>query len=160
MPTDTNTVTIATPSDREVVITRTFAAPPRLVFDALTRPELIRRWSSPDGWTMEVCEVDLKPGGEFHFVSKKPSGKLVGQRGVYREVVPHSRLVNTEWWEDWNPGECLVTTELSGVGDTTILTATTLFPSQEVRDTILKSGLNDNVSQLYSKLAAVLTMQG
>lgn len=156
MPTDINTVTISTPSDREVVITRIFDAPRRLVFEALTKPELIRRWSSPEGWTMEVCEVDLKPGGEFHFVSKKPSGKLVGQRGVYREVVPHQRLVNTEWWEDWNPGECLVTTELTDVTGRTVLTSTTLFPSQEVRDTILKSGLNDNVSQLYGQLAAVL----
>jgi uncharacterized protein YndB with AHSA1/START domain len=105
---------------------------------------------------MVVCEVDFRVGGAFRFVSRRENGKDVGQRGVYREIVPPERIVNTEWWEDWNPGECLVTTVLIEQGGKTTLTSTTLYPSQEVRDTILNSGLKPGASSLYDKLAELL----
>lgn len=150
------TTVITTPSAREVVLQRAFAATREQVFRALTEPELLKRWYGPNGWQLIVCEIDLRVGGEFHFVSQGPTGKNVGQRGVYRELVRPERIVHTEWWEDWNPGECLATLELSEQAGLTRLTATTLFPSREVRDTILESGMKDNADQLYARLDELL----
>ena len=147
-----DTLRIETPTEREVVLTRSFDAPRRLVFDALNRPELLKRWYGPRDWETVGCEIDLKPGGAFHFVSRRADGKDVAQRGVYREVVPPERLVNTEWWEDWNPGEVLVTTILVEQNGRTALTTNMLYPSQEVRDTILNSGLKHGAAELYNKL--------
>ncbi len=156
MTRDQRTVSVATPTDREVVVTRVFDAPARMVFDCLTRPELIRRWCGPDGWSMDVCEVDLVVGGRWRFVMRRPDGRTVGQRGVYREIVPGERIVNTESWEDWDPGETLVTTNLAEADGTTTLTISMIFPSREVRDTVMSSGLSTGVTQAYDKLAALL----
>lgn len=152
----TEALSITTPTDREVVMTRTFNAPRGLVFDALTKPELLRRWYGPSGWSLAICEIDLKVGGKWRFVVQRPDGKAIGQRGVYREVVPGERLVNTESWEDWDPGETLVTAVLVEQGGKTTLTNTVLFPSREVRDTILKSGMEGGAAESYEKLAEVL----
>jgi uncharacterized protein YndB with AHSA1/START domain len=103
-----------------------------------------------------VCNIDLRVGGAFRFVSRRPNGKEVGQRGIYHEIARPTRLVNTESWEDWDAGECLVTTALSGHEGRTTFTATILFPSKEVRDIVLKSGLERSVGELYDKLAACL----
>ena len=138
------------------MLTRVLDAAPGLVFDALTRPELLKLWYGPSGWSFDVCEIDLKVGGRWHFVSRRPDGKKIGQLGVYREIVPGERLVNTESWEDWDAGETLVTTVLTGHDGKTTLTSTILFPSQEVRDTVLKSGLEHGAKETYDKLAAVL----
>jgi len=153
---DTGALQLTTPTEREVTITRAFDAPRGLVFDALTKPELLRRWYGPVGWSLVVCDIDLRVGGAFRLVSRRADGKDVGQRGVYREIVPPERLVNTEWWEDWNPGESLVTTVLVEQGGQTMLTSTVLFPSREVRDTVLNSGMRHGATELYDKLALVL----
>ena len=137
-------------------MTRVFNAPRHLVFDALTKPELIRRWYGPAGWSMVVCEIDLRVDGAWRFVSRRPDGKQIGQRGVYREIVAPERLVNTESWEDWNPGELLVTTILVEHAGTTTLTMTSLFPSQEVRDMLIKSGMTSGAAETYDRLAACL----
>jgi uncharacterized protein YndB with AHSA1/START domain len=89
-------------------------------------------------------------------VSRRPDGKEIGQRGIYREIVPPERIVHTEAWEDWNPGECLVTTVLAEQGGRTTLTNTTLFPSREVRDMLLESGMASGADETYEKLAACL----
>jgi uncharacterized protein YndB with AHSA1/START domain len=150
------TLNVTTPTERELVMTRVFNAPCHLVFDALTKPELIRRWYGPVGWSMVVCEIDLRVDGAWSFVSRRPDGKQIGQRGVYREIVAPERLVNTESWEDWNPGELLVTTILVEHAGTTTLTMTSLFPSQEVRDMLIKSGMTSGAAETYDKLAACL----
>jgi uncharacterized protein YndB with AHSA1/START domain len=147
---------ITTPSEREVVLTREFDAPRQRVFDALTRPELLRRWYAPAGWSMEVCEVDLRVGGAFSFVSRRADGKQVGQRGEYLELAPPERIVHSERWPDWEVGDCRVTTVLVERDGRTTLTSTILFPSREVRDTILESGLRRSAGGLYDQLAAVL----
>ena len=158
--TNRETVEISTPSEREVVMTRVFDAPRRLVFDALTRPELLKRWYGPPGWSLVRCEIDLRVGGAFHFVSRRPGGKKdVGQRGVYREIAPPEHLVNTEYWDDWDAGDCLVTTALSEHDGKTTLTSIVLFPSQEVRDTVLNSGLKQGAAEEYDKLAALLASE-
>ena len=133
-------------------MTRVFNAPRHLVFDALTKPELIRRWYGPVGWSLVVCEIDLRVDGAWRFVSRRPDGKQIGQRGVYREIVAPERLVNTESWEDWNPGELLVTTVLVEDAGTTTLTVTSVFPSQEVRDMLIKSGMTSGAAETYDKL--------
>jgi len=150
------TLQISTPSDREVMVTREFDARPSLVFDALTKPELLKRWYGPEGWSLDICEVDLKVGGKWRFVSSKPNGKKIGQYGVYQEIVHGERLVNTEAWEDWDAGETLVTTILTEENGKTKYTSTILFPSREVRDTVLKSGLESSAAPLYDKLARLV----
>jgi uncharacterized protein YndB with AHSA1/START domain len=150
------TLTISTPSDREVVLVRAFDAPADLVFDALTQPELLRRWYAPTEWSLTDCQIDLRVGGAFRFVLRRPDGRVIVQLGVYREINPPIRLVNTESWEDWDPGECLVTTELVETSGRTTLTSTIVFPTPEARDVVLRGGLRDNASNNYDKLAAFL----
>jgi uncharacterized protein YndB with AHSA1/START domain len=123
----------------------------------MTRPELLKRWCAPSGWSLVVCEVDLRVGGAWRFVHRRPDGREVGQHGVYREIVPPMRLVNTEAWEDWNPGELLVTAVLTEQGGKTTLTSTTLYPSREVRDKLLESGMTSGASETYDKLAQHLS---
>jgi uncharacterized protein YndB with AHSA1/START domain len=151
-----DTLKITTPTDREVVVTREFGAPATAIFDAMTKPEILKRWYGQEGWEMTVCNIDLKVGGKWRFVSRMPNGKEIGQLGVYQEIVPGKRLVNTENWEDWDAGECLVTTNLTESDGRTVLTTTTLFPTQEVRDFILKSGFEGSVSIFYDRLEGVL----
>lgn len=150
------TLKITTPSDREIVMTRIFDARRQLVFDALTKPELVRQWYGPRGWTMTVCEIDLRVGGKWRYVSHREDGKDIGQFGVYREVAAPERIVNTELWEDWQGVETVVTTVLDEREGKTTLTATILFPTQEVRDILLKSGVEDGASATYDKLAEFL----
>ncbi len=95
--------TFTTPSDREIVAPCVFDAPRRLVFEAHTNAEHVLHWMlGPEGWTMPVCEIDLRPGGEWHFVWRRSDGTEMGLHGVYREIAPPERLVNTEsWGGDW-----------------------------------------------------------
>src|SRR5258708_8806611 len=92
---NTGTLKVTTPTEREVVMTRVFDAPRRLVFDALTKPELFKRWFGPRGWSLAVCETDLKAGGAWRWVLRGPDGTNMGMRGVYQEIVPPERLVRT-----------------------------------------------------------------
>lgn len=151
-----NRVTITTPTECEVVLTRVFDAGPERVFEALTTPAIVRQWCCPKGWTFDVCDIDLRVDGKWRFQMSQPNGKRIGQFGVYLEVVPNERLVNTEAWEDWDAGETLVTTVLAGGDGKTRFTSTILFPSREVRDIVLNSGLKHNVGPLYDKMANVL----
>jgi len=137
-------------------LTRVFDAPATLVFDALTQPEWLKRWYGPTGWLLVVCDIDLRVGGAWHFVSRRPDGKQIGQLGVYREIVKPERIVNTEQWEDWDAGETLVTTVLTERGGKTRFQSTILFPSQEVRDTVLKAGLEHGAEDEYNRLAEAL----
>src|SRR2546428_8059955 len=93
---NTGTLKVTTPSSREIVLTRVFDAPRRLVFDAFTKPELLKRWFGPRGWSMAVCEVDLKVGGAFRFVLHGPDGKEMGMRGVYKEIAAPASSVHME----------------------------------------------------------------
>ena len=149
-------VTLATPTDRELVLTRVFDAPRALVFEALTTPALLKRWYGPRGWSLKVCEIDLRVGGAWRYVTRKPDGKAVGQHGLFRELVPGERIVNTEAWEDWDAGEILVTTVLTEHDGRTTFTSTTRFPSREVRDSLLAAGMANQAGQVYDQLAELL----
>src|SRR3984893_9894403 len=152
---NTRTLKVTMPTERQIVLTRVFDAPRSLVFDAFTKPELLKRWFGPRGWSLAVCEVDLKVGGTFRFVMRGPDGKEMGMRGVYREIVPPERSVHTESYDDY-PGESQVTAVFVEQGGKTTLTATVLFPSQEVRDAVIKSGMEHGAAESYDKLAGLL----
>src|SRR6266478_8011359 len=127
------TLKLTTPTDREISMTRLFDAPRRLVFDAFTMPELVKRWLlGPPGWTMPVCEIDLRVGGAYRYVWRHADGKEMGMGGIYREIVPQERLVCTELFDEaWYPGESLTTTTLVERAGRTTLTSTILYVSQE-----------------------------
>src|SRR5882757_2025059 len=107
---------VTTPSDREIVMTRVFNAPRKLVFDAWTKPELVKQWLlGPPGWSMPVCEIDLKIGGKYRYEWRRVSGgQSMGMGGVYREIVPPERIVVTEQFDEaWYPGQALITLVLT-----------------------------------------------
>ena len=152
---NTGTLQVTTPTEREIVLTRVFDAPRTLVFDAFTKPELLKRWFGPRGWSLAVCEVDLKVGGKWRFVLRGPDGRDMGMRGVYREIAAPDRSVHTESFDDF-PGESIVTTLLVEDRGKTTLTATVRYPSQEVRDAVIKSGMEHGAAESYDKLAEYL----
>src|SRR5882724_13328339 len=156
---NSGTFKVTTPSDLEIAMTRVFSAPRRLVFDALTKPELVKQWLlGPPGWTMPVCEIDLRVGGQYRYLwRRESSGKEMGMGGVYREIVPQERLVCTELFDEaWYAGESLITTKLVEQGGRTTMTSTLRYASQEVRDGVLKSGMESGVVASYDRLAELL----
>ena len=145
---------VATGGD-ELVITRVLDAPRELVFAAWTDPRHVAQWWGPQGWTTSVCEIDLRPGGAWHFVWRRPDGAEMAMRGVYREVAPPERLVSTEsWGGDWP--ETLNTLILSEEDGKTTITQMVLYPSQEARDAALGTGMKDGVSRSFDRLAEYL----
>jgi len=149
-----HTLDIAAQGERELVMTRTFDAPRDLVFDAMTKPELLRRWLfGPTGWTMTVCEVDLRVGGKYRYEWRKDDGTEMGMGGVYREIVRPSRIVTTELFDqDWTGGEASSIAVLEEKSGTTTLTTTMLYASRESRDAVLKSGMERGVAAGYDRL--------
>jgi uncharacterized protein YndB with AHSA1/START domain len=156
--TDTGTLQITRPSEREIVMSRVFDAPRNLVFDAWTKPELLERWLGVrGGWSMVVCEVDLRVGGAYRFVWRGPDGAEMGMGGVYREIVSPERLVATEAFDDpWYSGEALDTTVLVEEGGKTTVTTSVLYESEEIRDAVLESGMARGVAESYDTLAEYL----
>ena len=144
--------TFSTPSDREIAMTRVFDAPRRLVFEAWTKPEHVPNWmTGPSGWSMPVCEIDLRPGGDWHFVWRREDGSEMEMRGTYQEITPPERLMTTEsWGGDWP--ETIVTVVLTEDDGRTTMTQTVLYPSEEARDAALQTGMKDGVSLSFERL--------
>lgn len=153
-------LTLSTPTDREIAMTRVFDAPRHLVFEAMTRPELVERWLlGPDGWTMPVCEIDLRVGGAYRYVWERGETRM-GMGGVFREIAAPERIVQTEVFDDaWYPGEAVNTTVLTEENGRTTLTLTVLYQSKEARDGVLASPMGDGVAASYDRLAALLASQ-
>ena len=153
-----NTLQITTDGDREIVMSRVFDAPRQLVFEACSKPELVRRWLlGPDGWSMPVCEIDLRVGGSYRYVWRHSDGREMGMGGVYREIVVPERVVATEKFDEaWYPGEAVGTLVLVERGGKTTLTQTMLYDSRETRDAILKSPMEKGVAVSYDRLETVL----
>ena len=150
---------LTTRGDREIVITRAFDAPRKLVFDAFTKPELVKQWLlGPDGWSMPVCEIDLKVGGKYRYVWRRDKdGTEMGMGGVYREIVAPERIVATEKFDQsWYPGEAVGTFVLIEQGGKTTFTETILYESREAREGVLKSGMEKGVVASYDRLAKLL----
>jgi uncharacterized protein YndB with AHSA1/START domain len=148
--------------DREIVMTREFNAPRRMVFDALTKPELVKKWLlGPDGWSMPICEIDLRVGGKYRYVWRHDSdGKEMGMGGTYREIVKDERIINTELFDDaWYPGEALLTTTLEEVGGKTTMTTAILYESQAARNGVMKSDMERGVGISYDRLERLLAQE-
>jgi uncharacterized protein YndB with AHSA1/START domain len=145
-------------NDREILMTRLFDAPRDLVFDAFTKPHLIKRWlTGPDGWSLPVCEVDLKAGGALRYVWRHTDGTSMGLKGTYREIKRPERIVHSELFdEDWTGGEALVTTSFVEQGSQTLMHQTILYASREARDAVLKSPMEGGVAQSFNRLAELL----
>ncbi len=153
------TLKLTTPSDREIAVTRVFDAPRQLVFDAHTKPDLVRQWLlGPPGWSMPVCEMDVRVGGTYRWVWRHDTnGTEMGMGGVYREIVAPERLVTTERFDDaWYPGEALNTLVLIEKGGRTTLTQTMRYESRDARDAVIKSNMEKGVAASYDRLADLL----
>jgi uncharacterized protein YndB with AHSA1/START domain len=155
---NTGTLEVTTPSDREIVMTRHFNAPWTLVFDCFTKPELLQRWGlGPRPWTLTFCEIDLRVGGSWRFVMSRGDGPEMTMHGVYREIVPPERIVQTELFEpSWYEGEAINTTTFVEQDGKTKMTITVLYNSKETRDAVLKTGMAHGASASYDRLAELL----
>jgi uncharacterized protein YndB with AHSA1/START domain len=167
MPMITEKVQVTLPSDREVKVTRSFRAPRALVYRAHTEPELVRRWMlGPPGWSMPVCEMDVRVGGQYRWRWRSDkNGSEFGFSGTFREVQPSSKLVYTEAYDPGTVGggypgtEAIVTvmfTEDSGI---TTMTSLADFGSKEARDAAVSTGMTDGMEQSYQRLDRLLDEQ-
>ena len=157
-----NAMTVTTPTDREILVTREFNAPRELVWDTMSRPELLKQWlSGPPGWEMTACEEDARVGGTFRWAWSGPGGALMVMTGVYREVVAPERCVRTEVFEMGcvpGGGEQLATLVLTEKGEKTALTLTLtlLYASKEARDGAVASGMEHGMAIGYDRIDEIL----
>ena len=158
MPATTGSLRVTTPTQREIAMTRVFDAPRDLVFEAYTKPELVKRWLGVHaGWSLAVCEIDLRVGGAYRYVWRGPDRAEMGMGGIYREVVAPERIVATEKFDQsWYPGEAVSTLALAEQGGSTTLTLTVRYESREARDAVLKSPMESGVAAGFDKLAELL----
>lgn len=152
---------LSTSGERELVMTRQFAAPRELLFACHTRPELVRRWLlGPPGWSMPVCEIDARVGGAYRYQWRGPDGESMGASGIHREVVVPERIVFTQLFDDdWTGGETLNTIVLREQNGRTALTETTLFVSAEARAAALATGMAEGMESSFQQLEALLAEQ-
>ena len=156
---NSETFKVTTPSDREIGLTRLFDAPRHLVFDAMSKPEHVVHWWGclDEGYSVPVCEIDLRPGGAWRFVNRTPKGELVTFYGVYREINPPGRIVFTEIYAPFPDAESVVTAMLTDENGKTRLNATSKYPSKQVRDMVLSTGMEKGAATSYDRLDEVAT---
>jgi uncharacterized protein YndB with AHSA1/START domain len=151
---------VSTPSDREILSERVFEAPRERVFAVYTDPRLIPQWWGPRGLTGRVDEMDVRPGGRWRFALREPDGEESGFKGVYREVTPPERIVQTFEWEGM-PGHVIVETAVfEDLGGRTKVSTTSLFHTTEERDGMLASGMQTGLTETHDRLAELLARQG
>jgi uncharacterized protein YndB with AHSA1/START domain len=145
--------TFTTPSEQEIRLTRLFDAPRQLVFEAMTKPEHVKRWWGclGEGYSVPVCEIDLRVGGRWRFVNRHPKGEIAFY-GEYREITPPSRLVFTEIFEQFPDSVSVVRSEFTDENGKTRMTATVRYPSVKVRDMVLASGMTRGAGISYDRL--------
>jgi len=153
--------TLTTPSEREIVSERVFDAPRDRVFGAYTDPELILQWWGPRRMATVVDQMDVRPGGAWRFVMREPDGREQGFRGVYREVAPPARIVQTFEWEGL-PGHVIVETATFEdlEGERTRVRTTSLFHTTEERDGMLSSGMEGGLTESHERLSELLAKAG
>lgn len=146
------------PSDNSLQLTRLFNAPRDLVWEAYTKPPLVRRWLlGPPGWTMPTCEIDLRVGGRYRYIWAHADGREMGMSGAYTEVAAPARLVSRELFDDdWTGGEAENALVLSEIGARTLMTLTVTYASHEAREGAIKSGMLDGMEAGYTLLDEVL----
>ena len=149
-------MTVTTPTDREIQLTRTFDAPRELVWKAMTDPKLIEQWWGPRRYTTHVDKFELRVGGGWRFLNRGADGEEFAFNGVFREIVPPERMVWTFEFEGF-PGHISVETMTLDERDgKTMLTATALFDSVEDRDGMLQSGMEEGAAETYDRLEELL----
>jgi len=148
---------VSTPSDEEIRLTRLFNASPELVFEVMSQPEHVKQWWGRlgEGYSVPVCEIDLRVGGKWRFVNRHPQGEVCFY-GEYREIAAPGRLVFTEIFEQYPDTVSVVTTELRSEGNKTRLTATVKYPSREVRDLVRATGMEHGAGKSYDELENLL----
>jgi uncharacterized protein YndB with AHSA1/START domain len=155
---NSGTFKVTTPNDTDIVLTRLFDAPRQLVFEVLTTPEHVRRWwgclSEKHG--VSVCEIDLRVGGAWRYVGHGPEGDYPAFYGTFQEITPPSRLVNTEFFEPYPDAGSQVTVDLTEEGAKTRLTVTATYPSRDVRDMVLSTGMEKGAAISYDRMEDVL----
>jgi len=144
---------VSMPSEQEIRMTRLFNAPPELVFEVMSKPEHVKQWWGRlgEGYSVPVCEIDLRVGGKWRFVNRHPQGEVCFY-GEYREISPPHRIVFTEIFEQYPDTVSVVTSELTAEGQQTRLTATVQYPSREVRDIVLGTGMERGAGISYDRL--------
>jgi uncharacterized protein YndB with AHSA1/START domain len=155
---NSETFEVTTPGDTEIVMTRLFDATPELVFDALTKREYVAKWLlGPDGWSMPVCEIDLRVGGEFRYVWRSDeNGTEFGVNGAFREIEAPGRIVHTELFnDDWTNGESVVTDTIAEENGKTRLTMSVAYSSKEVRDMVIETGMSRGVATSFDRLEGI-----
>jgi len=155
-----NLTTMQLEGEREIVITRTFNAPPRMVFEAWTQPELVKRWWAPKsmGVTVVGCEADVREGGTYRYVLKPEGGDAFAFSGRYTEVSPHSRLVYSQVFEPMaGAGEAVIRVTFEDRDGKTHLVSRELYPSKEARDGALASGMEQGMRETYDLLDALVS---
>jgi uncharacterized protein YndB with AHSA1/START domain len=160
---NSGTFTVTTPSDREIRMTRVFDAPRALVFEAMTKPEHIRNWwgNLGAGYSVPVCEVDLRVGGKWRFVNRTPTGEEAAFYGEYREIEAPARVVFTEIFEPFPDAVSIVTSELIEENGKTRLVATVEYPSRDVRDMVRATGMERGAAISYDRLEdLVIALRG
>ena len=158
---------VTTPSDREVKVTRSFRAPRALVYRAYTEPQLVKRWlPGLPGWTMPVCEMDVRVGGNYRWRWRSDEGtQEFGFSGTFREVQPASRLVHTEAYEPGTVGggypaePAIVTVSFTEEAGVTTVTTLIDFGSKDARDAAVATGMTDGMEQSYQALDSLLAQQ-
>jgi uncharacterized protein YndB with AHSA1/START domain len=152
---NTGTLKVEPRGDTDIVMSRVFDASRRFVYQALTDPELVPRWYGPREWKMTVCEIDLRVGGAWRFVTHL-DGQDVAFHGEYREIETDARLVQTEIYEDQPDEESLVTSTLDEADGRTTLTLVARYSSAVVRDMVLATGMEHGAAESYDRMAEVL----
>jgi len=154
-------LTITTPGDREIIVTREFNAPRELVFDAFGKAELLKRWfNGPPGWTLAVCEVDFRVGGKFRFVWRGADGVEMGMGGTHKVIERPERVVRSEIFDqDWTGGETIGTAVFTERDGRTTLTQSVVYASREARDAAARSGMAEGMEMGYQSLDAFLADQ-
>jgi uncharacterized protein YndB with AHSA1/START domain len=144
---------VTTPSACEITLTRLFDAPRELVWEAMSQPEHVKRWWGilDDKHSMPVCEIDFRVGGAWRFVGRGPRGEY-GFHGVYHEIVPPERVVFTEIYDPFPDDGSMVTSILTEESGKTRLTVTSRYRSQEVRDFVIKTGMESGAAISYDRL--------
>ena len=144
---------VSTPSDQEIRMTRLFDAPPQLVFEVMTKPEHVKLWWGRlgEGYSVPVCEIDLRVGGKWRFVNRHPQGE-VAFYGEYKEITPPRRLVFTEIFEQYPDTVSVVTADFTDEGGKTRFVATVRYPSLEVRDMVMSTGMARGAGISYDRL--------
>ena len=150
--------TLELPSEREILISRAFDAPATLVFEALTKAEHIRRWWAPEsrGVTLVVCEVDFRVGGGYRYVMRDANGTEYGFSGEFLEIDAPTRFVHTEVFDPFPDAAATVTVTLAEREGRTAMTNRSLYPSREVRDQVIASGMEDGMRESMRQLTEVV----